>query len=198
MSLLTSNIRIKLGKLKPIWTLWKQLFCEKLAFKNSFKYLLESSTNYLDDIIPVNQYYRKLEDVETLKNQKKTILEEIDKAWGSCHAKNHEKKLLYDTFFYKMYIYIFFFQKNTIENRKFNFLTRICEIRNKRKNPKLFASIRSINFYLFDIVSDKMYIFCFKFKKFNFLNKICPGQKLLLSAWLKAGLWHFQKIFRKI
>ena len=36
-------------------------------------------------------------------------------------------------------------QKNTIENSKLNFLTKICEIRKKRRNAKLFVSIRSTN-----------------------------------------------------
>ena len=35
----------------------------------------------------------------------------------------------------------------TIENPEFNFLIRIREIRKKRKNLKLFASIRSENFF---------------------------------------------------
>ena len=34
-------------------------------------------------------------------------------------------------FFYRMYIF-FLYQKNIIENLKFNFLTKICEIRKKR------------------------------------------------------------------
>ena len=36
-------------------------------------------------------------------------------------------------------------QKIIIENLKFNLSTRICEMRKKRKNAKLFASIRSTN-----------------------------------------------------
>ena len=56
-------------------------------------------------------------------------------------------------------MYIFLFNsKNTIDNRKFNFLTRICEIRKKRNNVKLIASIRSTNFCLTHF-SDKMYVF---------------------------------------
>ena len=48
------------------------------------------------------------------------------------------------TFCYNMYISFFLIQKNTIENRKLNFSIRICEIRIKRKNAKLFALIRYI------------------------------------------------------
>ena len=36
-----------------------------------------------------------------------------------------------------MYILYFDF-KNTIKNQDFQFLTKICEIRNKRSNPKSF------------------------------------------------------------
>ena len=45
-----------------------------------------------------------------------------------------------ETVFHKMHIFRFNFKK-TIENAKFNFLTR-----NKRKFAKLFDSIRFINF----------------------------------------------------
>ena len=50
------------------------------------------------------------------------------------------------TFFHKMYIFLFNTKKNTIENPKFIFLTKICEIRKKRKFAKLFVSIRFTNF----------------------------------------------------
>ena len=42
-------------------------------------------------------------------------------------------------------IFFFLIQKNTIENPKFNILTKICEMRKKRKFAKLFVSIRSTN-----------------------------------------------------
>ena len=54
-------------------------------------------------------------------------------------------QILIRTFFDRMYILCFDF-KNTIENQEFHFSTKICEIRKKRKNAKLFISIRSTNF----------------------------------------------------
>ena len=48
-------------------------------------------------------------------------------------------------FFHKMYIFLFN-TKNTIKNSKINFLTIICNIRNKAKFGKLFISIMSTNF----------------------------------------------------
>ena len=35
--------------------------------------------------------------------------------------------------------FMFWFLKNAIENQIFHFLTKICEIQNKRLNEKLFA-----------------------------------------------------------
>ena len=63
-------------------------------------------------------------------------------------------KIVYYKKVYKFYlqpffikrIYIFLILKNTIENGKFNFVVRICEIRKKLMNPKLFASAKSKNF----------------------------------------------------
>ena len=46
-------------------------------------------------------------------------------------------------------MFIFLFNvKNTIENRKLNFLPIICKIQKKRKNAEFFPSIMSKNFCL--------------------------------------------------
>ena len=42
-------------------------------------------------------------------------------------------------------IFFILIKNNTIQNSKLNFLTIICEIRKKRKNAKLFTSMRSTN-----------------------------------------------------
>ena len=51
-------------------------------------------------------------------------------------------------FFDKMYILCFDF-KNTFENKKFNFLTKICEIWKKRWNAHLYDRIKFTNFVPF-------------------------------------------------
>ena len=70
----------------------------------------------------------------------------------------YDKKLLYKIVYYKKIykfesthffircIFFFLIKKNTIENLKFKFLTIICGIQKKRRNAKLFTSIRSTNF----------------------------------------------------
>ena len=47
-------------------------------------------------------------------------------------------QILSDTISDKAYIFYFNF-KNSIENQKFHFSTKVCEIRNKRSNEKLSA-----------------------------------------------------------
>ena len=90
----------------------------------------------------------------------------------------YERKLWYKIVYYiKIYkfkqqhfsircIFFFLIKKITIENLKFNFSTKICEIRKKPKFGKLFVSIRSTQI-LPDIVSDKTYIFYNDFKKYD-------------------------------
>ena len=75
-------------------------------------------------------------------------------------------------------MYIFFLiKKNTVENPKFNFLTKICEIQKKHKFAKFFVSVRSTNFvdimYIFHLFSNNT----IKIQKFHYLNKICDIRK---------------------
>ena len=48
-----------------------------------------------------------------------------------------------------MYILCSGFKKIPIDNQKFNFLTKICEMQNKRENKKSFAYKQSTNFFAF-------------------------------------------------
>ena len=101
----------------------------------------------------------------------------------------YEKKLWYKIVYYiNIYkfeslhflmrcIFIFLVQKNTIENRKFKFLTIICEIGKKLRNAKLFTSIRFKNF----VWHSFWWKNTIKIQEFHFLNKIRVIQKKKLK-----------------
>ena len=89
------------------------------------------------------------------------------------------------TFFHTMYIFLFNLKKYYWKSKIQFCLTIICEIRKKRKNAKLFVSIRSTNF-VSHTVPDKTYIF-----RFNFKNTI-----KIQKFHLFEKIWEIKKTFR--
>ena len=83
-------------------------------------------------------------DLSTEKSDIRKIRQESK----TPQAKNHKQKTFLVislkkknfwtiSFFFIRFIFFFLICKNTIQNRKFSLLTRICEIRKKRKNSKI-------------------------------------------------------------
>ena len=73
-------------------------------------------------------------------------------------------KFYFDHFLIKRTVFVLIV-KNCIKNQNFNFPDKLCDIRNKCLQTKLFIWKRSTNFIL-TIFFDKMHSFCFNCDKY--------------------------------